>query len=309
MHFIQSTRRDLLPGTEPVLSAVADDVYAVVQLDGSWGLSNAALVVCDGEALLVDTFFTEQRNVRLRGLVDSIAPVPPRYLVNTHHHGDHVHGNGWFPEAIVVAHRSARAAMVRLDPSVSARRFSEVEFGETRLTLPSITFQDSLRIHVGALSLDVIAPQTAHCPGNTVVHIPERGVLVAGDLLLHGCTPTFVGGSAYGFLAVIASLKALNPRVIVTGHGAVCGPEILDETADYIRFILATAENAVNAGRSPLAAALSADLTRYATWHDPERIVGNLYRAMSELVGGGVDLPAMWRDTTTFLGHGVRSRA
>ncbi len=309
MSLINSTRRGLVPGTEPRLSAVADDVYAIVQPDGSWGLSNAGLVVSEGEALLVDTFFTEQRNDVLRVLVDSVAPVAPKYLVNTHHHGDHVHGNGWFPEAIVIAHRSTREAMVRLDPSVSARRFSDVDFGETKLALPSVTFLDSLRLHVGVLVVDLITPATAHCPGNTVVHVPERGVLVAGDLLLRGCTPTFVGGSAKGFLDVIASLRSLSPRVVITGHGAVCGPEILDETAEYVAFIVATAEEAVRTGRSPLEAARLADLSQFSDWHDSERIVGNLYRAMSEVLGGGIDLPAMWRDTSTYLGHGVQSRA
>ncbi|MGW4339819.1 MBL fold metallo-hydrolase [Rhodococcus koreensis] len=286
-------------------------MYAIVQPDGAWGLSNVGLISASDRSVLVDTFFTERRNVMLRELTDSLAAVSPSLLVNTHHHGDHVHGNGFFPEALVVAHRSTREAIVKLDPSVSARRFPSVTFGETRPTVPSLTFEQSLSIHVGdEMVLDVFYPGVAHCPGNTAVFVRGRGVLIAGDLLLKDCTPTFVGGSAVGFHAVLEQLRSLEPEVVIPGHGPVCGPEVIGETERYVDFVLEVACAALSNGQTPLEAAFDADLGEFATWHDSERLVGNLYRAMGELDGGRpVDFPAMWRDSEEFRGGPPQSRA
>src|SRR5215210_4454140 len=184
------------PDTRPLMNQVAPGVHAFLQLDGSWGLSNSGLVVADDVVVLVDSCFTERRSKSLREAVLSVAPIPPAVLVNTHHHGDHVFGNGLFPEALVISHEQTREAVLGLDPGASARRFPEVDFGHVAPTPATLTFADSLQLHAGDMVLDVLYPGLAHCPGNSVVHVRERGVLIAGDILLKGCTPTFSHGSA-----------------------------------------------------------------------------------------------------------------
>lgn len=296
--------------TQPFVEEVAPGVYAIVQLDGSWGLSNSALIVGGRHSVLVDTFFTERRNRRLRELTDSLHDAPPSYVVNTHHHGDHVHGNGMFPEAILVSHTATRDAIAVLDPSVSARRFAEVDFGATSPRVPDLTYDTDVRLHLGGRTAHAFFPGLAHCPGNSIVHVPESGVLVAGDLLIKDCTPTFSGGSAMGFLDVLEGLRALDAEVVIPGHGPVCGPEVIDETQRYIEFVIELAREALKTNTSPLEASRAADLSAFPGWHDSERIVGNLYRAMSEVGDGGpFDVKQLWLDTAAFLGHPVRSRA
>ena len=310
MRLIEPERSGLGEETQPHAEEVAPGVHAIVQLDGSWGLSNSALIASGSRAVLVDTFFTERRNRRLRGLTETLGGRPPAFLVNTHHHGDHVHGNGLFPEAVVIAHHATREGIAALDTSVSARRFAEVDFGETWPRVPDLTFDESLIIHIDGLTVRVVYPGLAHCPGNSVVHLPDVGVLVAGDLLLKDCTPTFAGGSAVGFLDVLEKLRRLEASVVIPGHGPVCGPEVIEETARYLNFILDLAAAALRRGASPLEAARGADLGEFSAWHDGERIVGNLYRAMSELgAGASLDVKQLWLDTVDYLGHPVRSRA
>jgi cyclase len=297
----------------PYKERLASGVFAFVQPDGSWGLSNAGLICSDDVVVLVDTWFTERRNRVLREVVLGAAPIPPTIIVNTHHHGDHVYGNGWFPEAVVISHVDTRGAVLELDPVESARRFQTVEFGETRATPATITFETSLQLHVGDMAVDVFFPGVGHCPGNTAAFIPQRSVLFAGDLLLKNCTPTMVGGSALGYLSVLDRLRQLVPERIVTGHGPTCSAEVIDETERYVQFILELAADALAKGRTPLDAARAASLGEFDRWLDSERIVGNLYRAMHELGADNSQLPmdsaAMWRDTEALLGRPLRSRA
>jgi cyclase len=288
-------------------------VYAVTQGDGSWGLSNAGLVLGEDVVVLIDTCFTERRNTILRELVTKLAPIPPTVLINTHHHGDHVYGNGWFPEATIVAHESTRDRVLKLDSAISARRFPDVEFGETRPVAASLTFHDALQLHVDDMTLDVFCADVAHCEGNTAVRVRERSVLFAGDLLLKDCTPSFSGGSAHGYLPVLQQLRELGAERIVPGHGPVCDGSVIDDTERYVRFVLELAAQALSVGISPLEAARRADLGEFAGWLDSERLVGNLYRACSELAADETEYPmdvdAMWHDTEAFLGRSLRSRA
>lgn len=300
-------------GTAPTPVALTPEVTAITQGDGTWGLSNAGLVCAGSEVVLIDTFFTERRNRLLRELVMSIAPRAPRILISTHHHGDHVNGNGMFPEAVIVGHEVTRTAVERLDVSVSARRFPGVDFGETTPVPPAITFSRSLCVHAGDLTLEVFFPGAAHCPGNTAVFIRESRILFAGDLLLKDCTPTFGAGSANGFLEVLDELEQLQPERIVPGHGPVCGPEIIERTREYVRLIMALAESGVADGCTPLEVADRADLGEFKAWQDSERVVMNVYAAYREHPGAPADLPldvaSMWRDTETYLGRSLRSLA
>ena len=74
----------------------------------------------------------------------------------------------------------------------------------------------------------------------------------------------------------------------------------------YLRFVLDVARRAAAAGVGPLEAARETDLGRFADWTDPERIVGNLHRAMAELAGtpagGPIDAMSALRDMVTYNG-------
>lgn len=299
--------------TYPRAELITPGIHAITQADGSWGLSNAGLVLGQGVVVLIDTCFTERRNTILREMVTELAPIPPTLLINTHHHGNHVYGNGWFPEAVIVSHEATRERVAKLDSTISARRFAEVEFGTTRPVPAALTFRDELQVHADDMTLNVFFPGIAHCAGNTAVYVPDRSVLFAGDILLKDCTPSFSGGSAQGYLPVLQQLRELGAERIVPGHGPVCDGSVIEETERYVHFVLELAAQALADGISPLDAARGADLGEFTPWLDSERLVGNLYRACSELAAGEqddlADIDAMWRDTEAYLGRPLRSRA
>jgi cyclase len=96
----------------------------------------------------------------------------------------------------------------------------------------------------------------------------------------------------------------------VPGHGPVrVGEEIgvvLDGLDEYAAFVAEVARDGHAAGRSPLETATAARGNRFAGWQETERLVGNLYRAYSELAGNPLDAPirldAVWVDMVAFNG-------
>lgn len=265
---------------------VAEDIYAYTQPPGGWCLSNAGVIVGPDSALIVDTLATESRAQRLRESLDGLHPGPGRIVVNTHHHGDHNFGNQVFgPSAIILAHERARTEMAETGLALTTL-WPQVEWGEIRLVLPTVTFVDRLTVHVGARRAELIHVGPAHTTNDVVVWLPDQRILFAGDVVLSGVTPFNLMGSVSGALTAIERLRELNPCTVICGHGPVTGPEVFDENASYLTWIQRLACQGIERGITPLRLAQEADLAMFDHLLDPERIVGNLHRAYADLEGG-----------------------
>ena len=266
---------------EPVLEEVADGVFAYVQPEGGWCVNNAGVLASGGSVALIDTAATRARAERLRRTVLADGRPAPFAVVNTHSHGDHTFGNFLFPEATVIAHVNARDEMDRAGLHLT-ELWPDVAWGGIEVRLPSVTYQERLTLHVGELTAELLHFGNAHTANDTVVWIPERKVLFTGDIVMSGFTPFVPLGSVSGSLKVIERLRGLGATTVVTGHGPVGGPELLDVTEDYLRWVRQLAVDGIAAGRAPLTVAREADLGRFAGLGEPERLVANLHRAYAE---------------------------
>ena len=272
---------------------VSDGIYAYVQPNGSWWINNAGFLVGPQGVASVDACATERRTRAYLDAIAAVTPLPVRTLINTHHHGDHTFGNALFSNAAIVAHEQTRPAMVAWGPPRSAPYWTEVGWGAVSLDPPFITYSDGLTLWSGELPCEVRHVGTAaHTTNDSIVWIPERRVLFAGDLLFNGGTPFVVQGSVAGTIQVLEHvIRPLKAEVIVPGHGEVSGPEVIDAVLGYLRFVQRTARGGKAAGLSPLDAAREADLGSYSGLLDAERLVGNLHRAYAELDGAAPGAP------------------
>ena len=269
----------------PAVEEVSPGVYAYIQLDGSWGLNNTGFITGRDAVSVVDTCFTEARTRAFLRAIAGITELPIRTLVNTHHHGDHTHGNYLFPGASIVGHELCRQTVIDTGIHGLHPLFPNVAWGNLELAPPFITFKERLDLFVDDLKLELRYMGPTHTTNDVVVWLPDRQLLFSGDLVFNGGTPFVAMGSISGSLAALDQMRELAAETIVPGHGPVCGPEIMDDIEAYLRFVRDTAKAAFDAGLTPLEAARQTDLGRFAHWHDSERIAGNLHRAYSELRG------------------------
>ncbi|WP_326658228.1 MBL fold metallo-hydrolase [Streptomyces sp. NBC_00385] len=270
---------------------IADGVFAYIQPEGGWCVSNSGVVRGSTRSVVVDTAATVQRSERLRAEVERIAGTRRATVVNTHMHGDHTFGNCVFaPESTFVSHENARRDMARADLGLT-RLWPDVKWGDVRVTLPQITFSDRLKLHTGDTVVELTHLGPAHTTGDIVAWLPEQKVLFCGDIVMNGATPFCLMGSVEGSLRAIRRLKELGPATVVPGHGPVCGPEVLDDCARYLLWVQRLAEDALSQGVGPLEAARSTGLGEWAGLLDSERIVPNLARAFAEARGGALGEP------------------
>lgn len=206
---------------------------------------------------------------------------------------------------MVVAHAGTRADTE--EAGLGLRHlWPDVEWGETPLTLPTLTFRDELTLHGEGLRTELLHVGPAHTANDIVAWVPERAVLFTGDVVWSGVTPYILMGSVTGSLRALERLRALGPAVVVPGHGPVGGPELIDATEAYLRLLQGLAEDGLRRGVGPLQAAREADIGAFAGLLDSERLVGNLHRAYAELdglaPGARIDVAASFKEMVAFHG-------
>lgn len=293
----------------PRVEEVADNVFAYIQPDGTWWINNTGFIVGGDGVTAIDTCATERRTRLFLDHIRQVTPDPLRVVVNTHHHGDHTHGNYLTHPAAIIGHDRCREMVIASGIIHYDGVFGDPgpEWGDLELAPPMITFADHLHVHAGDIGIELNYIGTpAHTTNDIVAWLPEQRTLFAGDLVFNGGTPFVLMGSVAGSLAAIERLREFDADVIVPGHGPVCDPSVLDGLAAYYRFVQSVATDAHSSNVSALDAARETDLGEFAELSDPERIVGNLHRAMFE-VGGGepgapIDLIGAITDMITYNG-------
>jgi glyoxylase-like metal-dependent hydrolase (beta-lactamase superfamily II) len=289
------------------LREIARDVYACLQEDRGLGTSNSGLVNRGG-GLVVDTFWDLPHT---RGMIETYARVwkgPARRVVNTHHNGDHCWGNQLFPEAEIIGHRlcaesfgkerpemmqALRNAAGSDDPMLAlmAARLADWDFSGITLRPPTTLVDERLELDLGGIAVHLVYVGPAHTAGDLLVHLPEAGVLFTGDVLFRLCTPIGWEGTFERWIAALDRIDALGPKVIVPGHGPVCGLEGPREMKAYLAYVRGEARRFFDAGLTVVEASKRIDLGPYGGWTEPERIVFQVERAYREFRGEPFDAP------------------
>jgi cyclase len=291
----------------PWVSEVSDGIFAYVQPDGSWWINNTGFIPGTGTVLSIDTCSTERRTRAYLAKVEEVAGRSPQVLVNTHHHGDHTNGNCLLPFTTVIGHERCREEILKTGMRHYEGVFESVEWGDLVPVPPFVTFDHRLDVYVDDLKVELIhLTSAAHTTSDVVAWIPERRVLFSGDLIFNGGTPFVVMGSVAGSLEALSRVMELEPEVIVPGHGAPGGIEMVADCGAYLRWIQQSAEQAVAAGLTPLEAARDLGFGDFGHLLDPERLAGNLHRAFAECHGARpgepIDLIAAFGDMITLNG-------
>lgn len=305
---MSTIHHDVTTPGPPRVEEISDSLFAYIQPDGSWWINNTGFLVGQRGVISIDACATVRRTRAYLNAIRSVTTKPVRTLVNTHHHGDHTFGNFLFDGATIVGHEATRSGIVDWGEPSSGTFFTEVDWGGVVLEPPFLTYTDSVTLWVDDLRAEVRhVGMPAHTTNDSIVWLAERKVLYSGDLLFNGGTPFLVQGSVTGAIEVLQDvIKPLGAQTIIPGHGAVAGPDLIDQVLGYLRFVQASAQAGYDAGLSPLATARELDLGPYAELLDSERIVGNLHRAYAELAGAPrgarIDVAAALTDMVEYNG-------
>jgi len=304
---MSTSRWSDLPPEAARIEEVADGVYGYIQPDGSWWINDSGFLAAGDRTVLIDTCATEQRTRRLLDEAMRVTGAAVSTVVNTHHHGDHTNGNYLAGAATIIGHRNTRELMIATGIHHYEQAFEGINWGELQLRPPDVTFEDTMTLYARDTRVELrYVGNAAHTTNDVLVWLPQQSILFAGDLIFNGGTPFALMGSVAGWRAALDRIRELGARIIIPGHGDVCGPGQIDVMDDYLAFVQRTARAGIDAGLAPLQLAQELDLGEFAALSESERIAANLHRAYAELEGKpwGVplDLRSAIRDMITLNG-------
>lgn len=309
------------------LHPLAEGVFAAVATNGGSAICNAGIIDLGGQVLVYDTFLTPQAARDLRQAIAGLFGPLPCIVVNSHYHNDHIWGNQVFAaKAPIISSRRTRD-LIATEGAVefewysanAAQRLEALraqyqaadeqqrqelllwmgEYGgvvealpELVVCMPNITFDDHLEVHGSRYTAELIAYAGGHTGHDTLLHLPQAGIVFMSDLLFVGFHPYLADGDPAQLLKALRAASQLNANCIVPGHGPVGKPGDLTLMIDYVENCLETARTLVEAGyasESELDQLKVPD--RYAHWQLPRFYRTNIGFTCDRLraaPGGGV---------------------
>ncbi len=156
------------PPAQPLtVRQLKDDLYIIEGTsNGAFDAGNIAVYVTSEGVILVDDRF-DQDYAEVVAAVQKISNQPIKYVINTHHHGDHTGSNAKFlPSAEIIIQANARKHMIEKD----------------MLGTPRITFTKESSVFLGGKEVRAIYYGRGHTDGDVAVYFPTHRAVHMGDL-------------------------------------------------------------------------------------------------------------------------------
>ena len=207
------------------------------------GYGNSVAISLGEKVFVIDSMFNWELALEWRSIIEKHFGKPISGLILTHHHADHTFGNQVFSDLPIISSLEIRKITEEFETEVWENETEEDRaeweadgYGvkNLQLTHSNLCFEKKLHLF-GERKLELIQAD-GHTAGSTYLWEPETKTLIAGDLVFNRVFP--YGGDASCNVViwqkVIEDLIALEPEIIISGHGPVATVKDLKEINEFL---------------------------------------------------------------------------
>ena len=257
---------------------ITEGLYVLM---GGPAQGNIAVSVGSDGVLLVDSMYAPMHQ-KIVDAVKALSPLPIRYVVNTHLHGDHTAGNASMAKlgAVIISHENMR------------KRIADSPSAPSAGTLPVLTYSDSLTLHFNGEEIQIYHPAPAHTDGDSIIYFHKANVAHVGDIPASLRYPNIGvndGGTVDGMMAAARQLMTIvKPDTkIIPGHlGPIVGFREIEQQLTMFAAVRDRIAAAIKAGKSEAEVVASKptrdfDEGRMGGAITPDRFVSLVYTDLS----------------------------
>lgn len=267
--------------------------YSAIGPEGSnipFGGSNNIWIVFEDYVVVVDATFPKEAGDVIQA-IKKTTDKPIRYVLDTHHHGDHSFGNAVFGDAgasIVAQTNCARILRVS-----GAKEFADAgkpptgreDIAKSRLKVPSVVFDDKLVLDDGKQRVEFLFLGHAHTAGDAFAYLPKQKIVCTGDACVNGAF-NFMGHSdSASWIRVLEKCQQLDVNIVLPGHGPPAGKELLEKQKRYFVELRQQVKKGVDAGQDFEDIKKSINMPWYKEWTTVEPSPANTQFVYDEMTG------------------------
>ncbi len=267
------------------IQSITKDISAVIATSGGHAICNAGVIDLGGQLLIYDTFVTPEAARDLKQFIDNRFGKIPQLVINSHYHNDHIWGNQVFsPIAPILSSTRTRELIstsgkeeLEWYSSRSAQKLASLHaqyesendenqrrqlllligeyegiveaLPELKVCLPCVTFESCLNIHGTRHTAELITYERAHTGSDTILYLPNDGIVFMSDVLFVGFHPYLGDGDPISLLKALQSSDQLEAACYVPGHGPLGTRENVRLLIEYIESCMDTARGLVKSGQ------------------------------------------------------------
>jgi len=254
---------------------------------------NCTIILTQDGVVLIDSGNNPPDSLAVMKAIKQLTPQPVRYLINTEPHSDHTTGHFVFsPPALIVAHQGATDSMKKaFNPKRNEKLMAESpEMRETfkgfRLITPHIEYRDKMSLNVGDRSFELYYLKNVHSESDSAIWLPkERVLFTAASVSVKRFNNLREFVSIPDTLNAIKMMKALQPEVVIPGHGTPGTVKILDDMEKYYNTLLEQVGQMAKQGKSLDEIKKELKIPGTDDWEGKDRYPNNIeaaYRAVKE---------------------------
>ena len=241
--------REIAPGVFFRYSAISATDKKV-----EFGGSNNIWIVFDDYVAVYDANFPKEAGDVIQA-IKKTTDKPIRYVLDSHHHGDHAYGNAVFAEAgasIVAQANCARLLRVNgPDEFLQAGKgpTGRKDIANSTLKVPNLIFDDKLVLDDGKQRVEFMFFGHAHTAGDAFAYLPKHKILCTGDACTNGPF-NFMGHSdSASWIRVLDRAQQLDVKIVCPGHGPLGGKDVLQKQKRYFIELRAQVQKGIDAGK------------------------------------------------------------
>ena len=243
--------------------------------------------------MLIDSGHRPPDSHAVMKAVRQLTSQPVRFLINTEPHADHTTGHFMFsPPATIVAAAGAGESMRRAhDPQRIERAMAEspemrAAYQGYRLITPHVEYRDKMVLNVGERTLELHYLKNVHSEADTAIWLPkERVLFTAASVSVNRFNNLRPFVSIPDTLAAIKMMRALNPEIVVPGHGAPGTTQIFDDMERYYNLLMERVRQTAQQGKSLEQIKQELKMPEYENWVGKDRYPNNIEAAHRAVTG------------------------